>query len=91
MTIPLGFVAEKYGQRVVLWLNLVPRIFMLSWAPAVGLGFGETLPITAVIAGPFLSILGGDCVFNSITYALAASSTDDYVARYVFPGSLACD
>lgn len=82
MTIPLGFMAEKYGQRKILWLNLVPRVFMLSWAFIVGY-FEQSLPAKAVIAGPFLSVLGGDCVFNSMTYALAAGITDDYVLRYV--------
>ncbi|KAH7018180.1 uncharacterized protein B0I36DRAFT_368220 [Microdochium trichocladiopsis] len=81
MAIPLGFVAERFGQRAVLWLTLVPRLFMLAWAPIVGLEFGERLPIAAVIVGPLLSFLGGDCVFGSITYSLAAGSTHDYVAR----------
>lgn len=84
MTIPLGFVAEKYGQRTVLWMNLIPRVFMLAWVVAVGY-FEHIFPPRTIIAGPFLSILGGDCVFNSMTYALAASITDDYVLRYV-PG-----
>ncbi len=79
MTIPLGFVAEKYGQKAVLWLNLAPRIFTIAWALVVGLH--EALPLAAIVAGPILSILGGDCVFNSITYALAATLTDDYVMR----------
>lgn len=79
MTIPLGFVAEKYGQRAVLWLNLAPRVFTITWALIVG--FRDTLPLPAIVAGPILSVLGGDCVFNSITYSLAASVTDDYVTR----------
>jgi hypothetical protein len=81
MTIPLGFMAEKYGQRAILWLNLVPRVFMLSWAVIVGY-FEHSLPTKAIVAGPILSVLGGDCVFNSIVYALAAGITDDYVIRY---------
>lgn len=81
MTIPLGFVAEKYGQRTVLWMNLIPRVFMLAWTVVVGY-FEHAFPPRAIIAGPFLSALGGDCVFNSMTYALAASITDDYVLRY---------
>lgn len=85
MTIPLGFMAEKYGQRAVLWMNLVPRIFMLSWAVFVG-HFDMSIPTRAIIAGPFLSALGGDCVFNSITYALASSLTDDYVRRATYFG-----
>lgn len=79
MTIPLGFLAEKYGQKAVLWLNLVPRIFTITWALMVG--FSDTLPLSAIVVGPILSVLGGDCVFNSITYALAASLSDDYVTR----------
>lgn len=85
MTIPLGFVAEKYGRRALLWLNLVPRVFMLSWAVIVGY-FDERLPINAIVAGPALSFLGGDCVFNSITYSLAAGVTDDYVLRASYFG-----
>ncbi|KAK6209050.1 hypothetical protein LQW54_006650 [Pestalotiopsis sp. IQ-011] len=85
MTIPLGFVAEKYGQRTVLWMNLIPRVFMLAWAVVVGY-FEHSFPPRAIIAGPFLSILGGDCVFNSMTYALAASITDDYVLRATYFG-----
>lgn len=80
MTIPLGFVAEKYGRRTVLWLNLVSRFFMLAWTIMVGY-FEESIPLKAIIAGPSLSILGGDCVFNSIVYALAASLTEDNVVR----------
>lgn len=85
MTIPLGFVAEKYGRRAVLWLNLAPRIFMLSWAVLVG-HLDNVLPAKAILAGPILSFLGGDCVFNSITYSLAASITDDYVLRASYFG-----
>ncbi|OTA65987.1 major facilitator superfamily transporter [Hypoxylon sp. EC38] len=83
MTIPLGFVAEKYGRRTVLWLNLVPRIFLLSWASVVG-HFENALPLKAIIAGPTLSVLGGNCVLNSIVYALAASLTDDNVVRATY-------
>lgn len=85
MTIPLGFVAEKYGRRALLWLNLVPRVFMLSWAVIVG-HFDQLLPTDAIVAGPALSFLGGDCVFNSITYSLAAGITDDYVLRASYFG-----
>ncbi|KAI0377186.1 major facilitator superfamily transporter [Hypomontagnella monticulosa] len=83
MTIPLGFVAEKYGRRTVLWLNLVPRFFMLAWTLVVGY-FEESLPLKAIIAGTSLSVLGGDCVFNSIVYALAASLTEDNVVRATY-------
>ncbi|KAG6360864.1 hypothetical protein INS49_011931 [Diaporthe citri] len=85
MTIPLGFVAERYGRRALLWLNLVPRVFMLAWAVIVGY-FDQILPTKAIAAGPALSFLGGDCVFNSITYSLAAGITDDYVLRASYFG-----
>ena len=80
MTIPLGFLAEKHGHRVILWLNLVPRVFMLAWAIIVGY-FDRSVPTKAFIVGPVLSFLGGDCVFNAITYSLAAGITDDAVLR----------
>ncbi|KAI1371964.1 major facilitator superfamily transporter [Hypoxylon crocopeplum] len=83
MTIPIGFIAEKYGRRTVLWLNLVPRLFMISWTVVVAY-FEKSLPLKAVVAGPSLSVLGGDCVFNSIIYALAASLTDDNVVRATY-------
>ncbi|KAF3763674.1 hypothetical protein M406DRAFT_14601, partial [Cryphonectria parasitica EP155] len=85
MTVPLGFVAERYGRRVVLWLNLVPRLFMLSWAVLVGF-FDRAIPTKAIVIGPMLSFLGGDCVFNSITYSLTAGMTDDYVLRASYFG-----
>lgn len=85
MTIPLGFVAERYGRRTLLWLNLVPRVFMLAWAVIVGY-FDQILPTKTITAGPALSFLGGDCVFNSITYSLAAGITDDYVLRASYFG-----
>ncbi|KAI2616789.1 major facilitator superfamily transporter [Hypoxylon sp. NC1633] len=83
MTIPLGFIAEKYGRKAVLWLNLVPRLFMLAWIVVVGY-FEESIPLRAIVAGASLSILGGDCVFNSIVYALAASLTDDNTVRATY-------
>lgn len=82
MTIPLGFVAERYGRRPVLTLNLVSRIWIILWAVVVG-NFEDLLPTKAIIAAPMLSVLGGDCVFNSITYALASDLTEDRVLRYV--------
>lgn len=85
MTIPISFIAERYGRRTVLWLNLIPRVFMISWAVLVGY-FDQALPTKAIIAGPMLSFLGGDCVFNSITYSLAAGITDDCVLRASYFG-----
>lgn len=58
---------------------------MLVWTVLAGY-FDHVLPIKAIIAGPILSFFGGDCVFNSITYSLAASITDDYVTRAAYFG-----
>ncbi|KAH6889764.1 major facilitator superfamily domain-containing protein [Thelonectria olida] len=85
MTIPLGFLAERWGRRLVLRLNLLSRAFMLSWAIMVGY-FDWVMPINAIIVGPTLSVLGGECVFNSITYALASDLTDDHVLRATYFG-----
>ncbi|KAK4230346.1 major facilitator superfamily domain-containing protein [Podospora fimiseda] len=80
MAIPLGFIAERYGRRTVLLLNLVPRLCLLVWAVTVGY-FEHLLPTKALLASPMLSILGGDCVFNSIVYALASDLTEDRLLR----------
>ncbi|KAJ4245068.1 hypothetical protein NW762_014279 [Fusarium torreyae] len=85
MTIPLSFLAEKWGRRVILRLNLLSRGFMLLWAIVVGC-FDNVLPTRAIIAGPALSVLGGDCVFNSLTYALVSSLTEDHVQRAIYFG-----
>ncbi|KZL65984.1 major facilitator superfamily transporter [Colletotrichum tofieldiae] len=85
MTIPLGFLAERYGRRAILCSNLIPRIAMSAWAVIVG-HFEQTLPTKAIVASPFLSVLGGDCVFNSITYAIASGMTDDHVQRATYFG-----
>jgi hypothetical protein len=58
---------------------------MLLWAIVVG-SFDALLPTKAIIAGPVLSTLGGDCVFNSLTYNLASNLTDDHVQRAIYFG-----
>jgi MFS family permease len=80
MAIPLGFLSERYGRRLILWVNLVPRISMLVWAVVVGY-FDQLFSTKAFLAAPFLSVLGGDCVFNSLTYSMAAGLTEDRVQR----------
>lgn len=82
MTIPLVSLADRYGHRFVLCLNLVPRIFLLGWTFMVGY-FDQTLPVNAILFAPALSFLGGDCVFNSIVYSLVSELTHDHVLRYV--------
>ncbi|KAH6847206.1 hypothetical protein B0I37DRAFT_397483 [Chaetomium sp. MPI-CAGE-AT-0009] len=85
MTIPLVCLADHYGHRFVLYLNLVPRVFLLAWTFAVGY-FDRVLPVHAILAAPVLSFLGGDCVFNSLVYALVSELTDDHVLRATFFG-----
>jgi hypothetical protein len=85
MTIPLSFLAEKWGRRTILRLNLISRSFMLLWAIMVG-SFDNLLPTKAIMIGPVLSVLGGDCVFNSLTYGLVSNLTDDHVQRAIYFG-----
>ncbi|KAF5715954.1 hypothetical protein FMUND_6599 [Fusarium mundagurra] len=85
MTIPLSFLAEKWGRRAILRLNLLCRSFMLLWAIIVG-SFDTLLPTKAIVVGPVLSVLGGDCVFNSLTYGLVSNLTDDHVQRAIYFG-----
>ncbi|KFA63726.1 hypothetical protein S40285_09124 [Stachybotrys chlorohalonatus IBT 40285] len=85
MTLPLGFIAQRRGRRFILLLNLSSRIFMLSWAVVVGY-FDSALPINAIVVGPILSVLGGDCVFNSMTYALVSDFAEDPVQRAIYFG-----
>jgi uncharacterized protein YqgC (DUF456 family) len=82
VTIPFSFIAEKYGMRVVLWSNLLPRIFMSIWAITVGY-FYHVLPVKAIIVGPFLAVLGGECVLQSAIFTLTSALAGDYVQRYV--------
>ncbi|AEO67916.1 uncharacterized protein THITE_2031644, partial [Thermothielavioides terrestris NRRL 8126] len=85
MTIPLVSLADHRGHHFVLCLNLVPRAVLLGWTFAVGY-FDQGLPVHAILAAPALSLLGGDCVFNSIVYALVSELTDDHVLRATFFG-----
>ncbi len=80
MTIPLMSCVGIFGYRAVLALNLLPRVVMLVWTFCVGY-FESTLPLNAILVSPIFSILGGECVFNSITYTLVAGLTEDHVLR----------
>lgn len=90
VTIPFSFIAEKYGVRIVLWCNLVPRICMSAWTIVVG-SFAHTLPTKAIIASPFLAIFGGECVLQSTIFALTSALAGEYVQRYVFSQPCARD
>ncbi|KAH7195692.1 hypothetical protein DER44DRAFT_814375 [Fusarium oxysporum] len=48
--------------------------------------FDALLSTKAIMAGPVLSVLGGDCVFNSLTYSLVSNLTDDHVQRAIYFG-----
>ncbi|OCL11777.1 hypothetical protein AOQ84DRAFT_286541 [Glonium stellatum] len=80
VTIPFSFLAERFGVRFVLLLNMIPRIFMTFWVLLVG-NFDRIFSTKAIIAGPFLAIFGGECVFSSTIFALTAALTQEYVQR----------
>ncbi|KAF1933838.1 uncharacterized protein M421DRAFT_414893 [Didymella exigua CBS 183.55] len=83
VTIPLGFVAEKYGVRVVLWCNIIPRMSMSVWAIVVG-NFTQALPTKAIIVGPFLNVFGGECALQSTIFALTSALAAEYVQRATY-------
>ncbi|KAI1438057.1 hypothetical protein GGR50DRAFT_691533 [Xylaria sp. CBS 124048] len=83
MTLPLTFLSERYGRKNILLLNLTPRIFMLFWILSVAY-FEASLPPRAAIAGAALSVLGGDTIFNSLIYGLAARITEDASTRAIY-------
>jgi hypothetical protein len=39
------------------------------------------LPTKAIIAGPFLAVLGGECVFQSTIFTLTSALAQEYVER----------
>lgn len=80
VTIPFSFLAERFGVRLVLWLNMIPRIFMSFWVLIIG-NFDIIFPTKAIIAGPFFAVLGGECVFSSTIFALTAALTREYLQR----------
>ncbi|KAI0206646.1 major facilitator superfamily domain-containing protein [Astrocystis sublimbata] len=82
-TIPLTFLAERYGRKKILLLNAGPRLFMLFWILSIA-HFEDSLPPRAAIAGASLSVLGGDTVFNSLIYGLAAQAAEDRVTRAIY-------
>jgi hypothetical protein len=43
--------------------------------------YHHILPTKAIIAGPFLAILGGECVFQSTIFTLTSALTTEYVER----------
>ncbi|KAI1544026.1 major facilitator superfamily transporter, partial [Pyrenophora tritici-repentis] len=53
---------------------------MSAWAVVVG-RYSHILPTKAIIAGPFLNVLGGECVFQSTIFTLTSALTSEYVQR----------
>ncbi|KAF2756243.1 hypothetical protein EJ05DRAFT_95028 [Pseudovirgaria hyperparasitica] len=80
VTIPMSFVAARYGAKLVLYINLIPRACLLLW-PALFNYFDRVVPTTSIIAAPFLSVFGGACVFETIIYTLTANMSDDNTQR----------
>lgn len=43
----------------------------------------QALPVEAMVAGPFFTLLGGhDCVLTSTIFAMVTDLTDDLAQRY---------
>ncbi|KAJ4307634.1 hypothetical protein N0V84_012596 [Fusarium piperis] len=55
MTIPLSFLAETWGRRAILGLNLVPRVLMLLWARAIYFGYMSSVSYVVALLGPALA------------------------------------
>lgn len=45
--------------------------------------YHHALPTKAIIAGPFLAVLGGDCVLQSTIFTLTSALSKEYVQRQV--------
>lgn len=43
--------------------------------------YSHILPTRAIIAGPFLAVLGGECVFQSTVFTLTSALASEYVER----------
>jgi hypothetical protein len=43
--------------------------------------YNHLLPTEAIIAGPFLGVLGGECVFQSTIFTLTSALANEYVER----------
>ncbi|KAH7049382.1 hypothetical protein B0J12DRAFT_740865 [Macrophomina phaseolina] len=81
VTMPLGWVGDRFGRKVVLGLNAVGFGCLVLWTVLVG-RLDRALPVEALIAGPFFTLLGGhDCVLTSTIFAMVTDLTDDLVQR----------
>ncbi|KAK0664132.1 hypothetical protein DIS24_g593 [Lasiodiplodia hormozganensis] len=79
VTMPLGWVGDRFGRKVVLALNAVGFGCLVVWVVLVG---HLDIPVEAMLAGPFLTLLGGhDCVLTSTIFAMVTDLTDDLIQR----------
>ncbi|GME28188.1 Major facilitator superfamily domain general substrate transporter [Neofusicoccum parvum] len=70
VTMPLGWVGDRFGRKFVLGLNAVGFGCLVGWVVLVG-RFDQALPVEAMVAGPFFTLLGGhDCVLTSTIFAM---------------------
>ncbi|KAF2087840.1 MFS general substrate transporter [Saccharata proteae CBS 121410] len=81
VTLPLGWLSDTNGRKVILWLNSFGFVLMVTWTVLVGY-LDRLLPIEAVAAGPFFMLIGGhNCVLFSTVFALVADLTDHLLQR----------
>ena len=55
---------------------------MSIWAITIGY-FSHILPVKAIVVGPFLAVLGGECVLQSTIFTFTSALAGDYLQRYV--------
>lgn len=68
--------AVVVGEELVFVFN--------GWCAEAATGqYSHILPTRAIIAGPFLAFLGGECVFQSTIFTLTSALAGEYVERYV--------
>jgi MFS family permease len=80
VTLPLAYVSDLRGRKLVLVLNMLSMI--LTWAVIILVGRLKSLPIEAMIAGPILTLIGGgECVLISTTAAAIADFVPDQGLR----------
>lgn len=72
MTAPMGYLADLWGTRSVLMMNVSATATLLLWIALVG-HLRAVFPTEALLVGPFLTLYGGgSCVLKSVTLALVA-------------------
>ncbi|KAJ5106730.1 Major facilitator superfamily domain general substrate transporter [Penicillium angulare] len=73
---PFGVLADRIGQKPVIYLSVIGTMLCMSWELIV-LAFPGTLPARLIVAGPlFLVVGGGFTVQVSLTYSIACNLAD---------------